>query len=135
MHVRLASIPLALASLFCGSAVLAQEVASFTALSACRIDAEQVLLRATFDGGACQKVEPVGLAEPRGTIVAVHIPTSSTSEICTMQIVPIEVEQVVEASEDIASLDVTALDPNNNEVAHGVAEVEEGAEDCVAPEG
>ncbi len=132
---RLAAIPTLLAATLCCSAAIAQEVASFTELSACRIDAETVLLNATFDGGACMKVEPAQLAEPRGTIVAVHLPTVSTSEICTMQIVPVEVEQVIQADEVIADLFVTVSDPQNNELAQGQVEVADHTEDCVAPQG
>jgi len=135
MQVRLASIPLALACLFCGSAVLAGEVAGFTALSACRIDAEQVLLRASFEGGACQKVEPAELGEPDGKTLAVTLPSTRTAEICTMQIVPIAVEQAIAASGDIAELDVTALDPDGRDAAHGVVDIGEGDADCVAPQG
>lgn len=135
MHKSLASIPLTLAAFFCCGAAFAQEAAAFTALSACRIDADRVLLRATFDGSACQAVEPADLAEPRGTIVAVTIPTTRTAEICTMQIVPVEVEQVIDAPEPVANLDVTAIDPNNNPAAHGVVEIDEAAEDCAAPQG
>ncbi|WP_240233100.1 hypothetical protein [Devosia lacusdianchii] len=123
---------LLIAGLF-ASAVFAEEAPSFTDLSACRLDAERVLLTATFDGGACQAVEPAQLAEPRGTIVAVTIPTVSTSEMCTMQIVPIAVEQVIEAHADIANLDVTVLDPQNNAQAHGTVEIADPGADCVAP--
>jgi hypothetical protein len=135
MQTKLSPIPLALAAgLFC-TGVFAEDAPGFTALSACRIDEDRVLLRATFEGSACQSVEPADLAEPRGTIVAVTIPSARTAEICTMQIVPIEVEQVIEAPEPIFDLDVTALDPDNNPVAHGVIELEEAAPDCTAPEG
>jgi len=135
MPRSLSPIPLVFAAgLFC-TGVLAEDVPGFAALSACRIDEDRVLLRATFDGSACQRVEPAGLAEPRGTIVAVTIPTTRTAEMCTMQIVPIEVEQVIEAPEPIFDLDVTAIDPDNNPVAHGVIELDETATDCVAPEG
>ena len=133
MPSNLSPVPLALAVVLCSAGVLAQDVAGFTALSACRIDQDRVLLRATFDGGACQGVEPANLAEPRGTIVAVTIPATRTAEICTMQVVPIDVEQVIEAPEPIFDLDVTALDPDNNPVAHGVVELDETVADCVAP--
>ncbi|KKB13492.1 hypothetical protein VE25_01845 [Devosia geojensis] len=135
MPRSLSPIPLALAVALCSAGVLAQDAAEFTALSACRIDEDRVLLRATFDGSACQSVEPAGLAEPRGTIVAVTIPTTRTAEVCTMQIVPVEVEQVIEAPEPIFDLDVTALDPDNNPIAHGVIELDETEADCTAPEG
>lgn len=134
MMSKLPALPLTLALCFCGTGALAEDAADFTALSACRIDEARVLLRATFDGSACQRIEPAGLAEPRGTIVAVTIPTSSTAEICTMQLVPIETEQVIDAPEPVFELDVTALDPDNYPVAHGLIELDEGV-DCVAPNG
>jgi hypothetical protein len=123
------------AAFCCSGAVLAQEVASFTELSACRVDEGHVLVRATFDGGACQAVGPAQLAEPRGTIVAVHFPTSSTSEMCTMQIVPVDIIQIIEASVVIADLAVSVSDPQNNVLAEGQVEVDENAPDCVAPRG
>ena len=135
MRRSLAAVPVLLAAGLCAGAVVAQEVANFTALSACRIDAERILIKATFAGSACWSVEPAGLAEPRGTIVAVHLPTVSTAEICTMQIVPVSTEQVIEAPEPVIDLDVSALDPENNRVAHGVIEATEGQADCLAPKG
>ena len=135
MRRSLAALPVVLAASFCAGAAVAQEAANFTALSACRIDAERILIKATFDGSACWSVEPAGLAEPRGTIVAVHLPTISTAEICTMQIVPVSTEQVIEAHEPVIDLSVTAADPENNVVASGLIEATEGQADCVAPEG
>lgn len=131
MHRSMRSIPLAIALTLSCAAVFAQEAANFTALTACRIDSERVLLRATFDGGACQAVEPAQLAEPRGTIVSVHLPTVNTAQMCTMQIVPVQTEQVIEAGELIANLDVTVGDPENNQIVHGEVEVEEGNGDCL----
>ncbi len=135
MPRTMASIPLALAIAVCCGAALAQEAASFTQLSACRIDAERILLRATFDGSPCWAVEPAQLAEPRGTIVAVHLPTRSTAEICTMNIVPVSTEQVIEAPDPIADLDVTAAAPQNEVMAQGVIEVKEGQGGCLAARG
>jgi hypothetical protein len=135
MSRTLPAILLALAVGLCCTGAFAEDVAGFTSLSACRIDENRVLLRATFDGSACQRVEPAGLAEPRGTIVAVTIPTSRTAEICTMQLVPIETEQVIDAPEPVFELDVTAIDPDNNPVAYGLVELDERATDCAAPNG
>ncbi len=135
MRNTMATIPLSLAAALCCSAVLAQESASFSQLSACRIDAERILLRATFDGSPCWAVEPAQLSEPRGTGVAVHLPTSSTAEICTMNIVPVSTEQVIEAPEPIVDLDVTAATPQNDVMAQGVIEVSEGQGDCLEAKG
>jgi hypothetical protein len=132
MFVRTATLVVAFC---CSGAVLAQEAASFSALSACRVDEAHVLVQATFDGGACQAVEAAQLSEPRGTIVAVHFPTVSTAEMCTMQIVPVDITQVIEASSDIANLAVSVGDPQNNLLAAGEVEIDEAAPDCVAPRG
>lgn len=123
------------AAFCCSGAVLAQEAASFTALSACRVDVDHVLVRATFDGGACLAAGPAQLSEPRGTIVAVHFPTFNTAEMCTMQIVPVDIIQVIEAGIDIADLAVSVGDPQNDLLAEGQVEVAEDAADCVAPRG
>ena len=135
MRRAMATMPLALAAALGSSAALAQEVASFTHLSACRIDVERVLLQATFDGSPCWAVEPAQLSEPRGTGVAVHLPTSSTAEICTMNIVPVSTEQVIETPEPIVGLDVTAATPQNHVVAQGVIELSEGRGDCLQARG
>lgn len=135
MRRSLAAVPVVLAASFCAGAVVAQETANFTALSACRIDAERILIKATFDGSACWSVKPADLAEPRGTIVAVHLSTISTAEICTMQIVPVSTEQVIEAPEPVINLSVTAADPQNNVVAQAEVEATEGQADCLAPKG
>jgi hypothetical protein len=135
MRSTMASIPLALAIALCGSAVFAQEVASFTHLSACRVDAGRILVRATFDGSACWEVGPASLTEPRGTAMGVHLPTISTAEICTMQIVPFSTEQVIDAPEPVIDLQVAAADPQNNIVAEGVIQASEGEQDCLPVKG
>lgn len=135
MRKPFASISLALAAALCCSAALAREAASFTQLSACRIDAERVLLQATFQGSPCWAVEPAQLAEPRGTTVAVHLPTLSTAEICTMNIVPVSTEQAIEAPKPIADLEVTAATPQNDVLARGVIEISEGQGDCLQSRG
>ncbi len=133
MPNRLAAIPLTIAAMLCCGAVAAQEVASFTQLTACRIDEARVLLRGTFEGSACQKVQSIDSAEPRGTIMAVVIDTGRTAEICTMQIVPISFEQAIDAPEPVYDLDITAIDPDNNDQAHDLISIDETATDCVAP--
>jgi hypothetical protein len=135
MRRTMASIPAALGLALCCGSVIAQEAASFTDLSACRLDSERILLRATFDGSACWAVETAELAEPRGTIVAVHLPTISTAEMCTMQIVPVSTEQVIEARDPVINLAVTAGDPENNVVASGEVEASEGQDDCLEAKG
>ena len=135
MRKPMASLSVALAATLCCGAVLAQEAARFTELSACRIDAEHVLVRATFDGSPCWAVEAAQPSEPRGTGVAVHLPTLSTAEICTMNIVPVSTEQVIDAPEPIADLEVKAATPQNDVMARGVIEVSQGQGDCLEAKG
>ncbi|HEV7346300.1 MAG TPA: hypothetical protein VGN60_11790 [Devosia sp.] len=123
-----------LAMIFSTSA-LAQAQPGFSQLTACRVDTERVLLNAFFDGGACQAVEPVDIGERAGTTLAVAIPTSSTAEVCTMQIVPVETMQVLEVPRAVTSLDVSALDPHGNQIAHGITEVDEAGPACMATKG
>lgn len=113
--------------------VLADGTPPFVSLTACRIDAQTVRLDYAFEGGACQQVGEIEASEPRGTIAAVIIPTSDTSEVCTMQIVTIEGGATLELAEPMADLDVTALYPDNREQAHGTVEINDGDPDCTAP--
>jgi hypothetical protein len=105
---------------------------AFTTLTACRLDPERIALTYAFDGGACQKVGEITAAEPRGTIAAVTIPTSRTSEMCTMQIVSIEGRAVLRLPEPVFDLDVEVLHPDNRVQAAGVIELDEDGE-CVEP--
>ena len=111
---------------------LADELPGFTALSACRLDPDRIVLSYAFDGGACQKVGEITAAEPRGTIAAVTIPTTNTAEMCTMQIVTIEGSAVLDLPEPVFELDVEALHPANSVQAAGVIELDEEGE-CVEP--
>lgn len=112
--------------------VLADEQPPFTELSACRIDAERIVLSYAFDGGACQEVTDISTGEPRGTIAVVTIATHNTSEMCTMQIVTVEGSTVLDLSEPVIDLDVTALRPDNTVQAYGLIEATEDGE-CAEP--
>lgn len=127
--------PLAsLAVLFtCVAPALADEQPAFTALTACRLDAERIVLSYAFEGGACQAVGEISAAEPRGTIAAVTIPTTETLQMCTMQIVTIEGSTVLDLAEPVVDLDVTALHPDNRVQAYGLIEAAEDDPDCTTP--
>jgi len=111
---------------------LADAAPAFTSLSACRLDAERIVLSYAFEGGACQAVGEISATEPRGTAAAVTIPTSETSQMCTMQIVTIEGSTVLALAEPVVDLDVEALHPDNRVQAEGLVEVSEDG-DCVEP--
>jgi hypothetical protein len=126
--------PLTSLAILCvlAAAAVADEQPAFTSLVACRLDAERIVLHYAFDGGACQAVGEITAAEPRGTIAAVTIPTTDTSEMCTMQIVTIEGSTVLNLPEPVFDLDVEALYPDNRVQAAGLIELDEDGE-CVEP--
>jgi hypothetical protein len=102
----------------------AQDAAAFTELSAERVDAGQVMLHATFEGGACQEVQEPTI-EPGETedTVSVTFPTMETAEVCTMQIVEIEIEEAIDAGEDVTTLDVTVLGTDGEVQVEGSTQV------------
>lgn len=112
---------------------LADARPAFTVLSACRLDPERIVLTYAFDGSACQAVGEISAAEPRGTIAAVTIPTRETSQVCTMQIVAIEGSEVLDLSEPVVDLDVTALHPDNRVQTYGLIEATEDDPACAEP--
>lgn len=105
----------------------AQDAATFTELSAERIDAEQVMMHAIFEGGACQEAQPAETepGEEAGTL-SVTIPTLSTAEVCTLQVVEIEIEEMIDAGEDITTLDVTVLGTDGEVQVEGSTQIGAG---------
>ena len=96
---------------------------AFIESSATRISPDQVQLKLTFEGGACQAVdEPVLGAVSAGSL-AVTIPTHDTSEMCTMQIVQIPVDVTIDAGADVTALDVTIQAPSGSRQTGGTIEV------------
>ena len=57
---------------------------------------------------------------------------TNASEMCTMQIVTIEGSTVLDLSEPVVDLDVTALRPDNTVQAYGLIEATEDGE-CAEP--
>jgi hypothetical protein len=118
----------------------AQEAATFTELSAERIGAEQVMMHAIFQGGACQEAQPAETdpGEEEG-MLSVTIPTVSTAEVCTLQVVEIEIEETIDAGENIATLDVTVLGTDGEVQVEGSTQIGAGggdpAEDSEGDEG
>ena len=117
------------------SATAAAQPAPLTAATATWTTDGKVELAVTFEGSACETPGEARVASGDDITDEVTIPTVSTAEVCTMQIVPVSTEQVIEAPEPVIDLDVSALDPENNRVAHGVIEATEGLADCLAPRG
>ena len=121
MTIRIAALAMGLTMGLMSFGAAAEELPGFTHIEACRFDGTSAVLRIVYQGGSCETT--TGL-EPRveldGTSALVFIPTVSTAEICSMQIIPNYVQKTIGIASDTAELDVTllstALEPNAREV-------------------
>jgi len=113
----------ALAVLTMSSLAFAQP-AQVDDLDAERISPTEVRVDFEFDGGACQSVEPAQLGEIVDGLLTVTFPTVSTAEMCTMQVVEIEVEQVIAADESVSRIEVIVLGTDGEPSATGSTNVE-----------
>lgn len=117
------------------TAALAADDPAFQDLSACRLDGDRVAIYARFDGSACEEIGAASVAEPEGNIASVVIPAEPTSEICTMQVVPVEAQVVVEVPRGVVQLDVAVtLAPENTTQARGITAIQAAGPECVDPE-
>jgi hypothetical protein len=116
------------------TAAFGQATTPLDALSACRLDDGRVALRFTFEGGACQEPGEASLLPGEGGIGNVTVPTENVGEVCTLQIVQVAFEGVVEAAPEIITLDITVLNPEGQPQALGSTDIEDGDEECVEPE-
>jgi hypothetical protein len=96
---------------------------AFIDSSATRLNADQVQLKLTFEGGACQAVDEPVLGTVSAGSLAVTIPTHDTAEMCTMQIVQIPVDVTIAAGADVTALDVTIQAPGGSRQTGGTIEV------------
>lgn len=93
-------------------------------LDADRINANQITIEFEYQGGACEEVGPAELGELVDGTLAVNFPVISTSEICTQQIVEIEVEQTIEADSTVSRIDVTLTGANGTVIGTGSTDVD-----------
>jgi hypothetical protein len=98
---------------------VAAEPAPLTAASATRLSTGEVKLDVTYDGGACEATEEAEVTTAEGTVDAVSIPTRSTAEMCTMQIVPVSYSGTIAVEPGTTELAVTVLDPDGQPKAGG----------------
>lgn len=96
---------------------------AFIDSSATRLNADQVQLKLTFEGGACQAVDEPILGTVSAGSLAVTIPTHDTAEMCTMQIVQIPVDVTIAAGADVTALDVTIQAPSGSRQTGGTIAV------------
>jgi hypothetical protein len=87
----------------------AQKTARLDDLDADRLNASQIIIEFEYDGGACEAVGTAQLGEVVDGTLSVTFPTTNTAEICTQQIVEIEVEQAIAADASVTRVDVTLM--------------------------
>jgi hypothetical protein len=118
----------ALALVLGASTVAAQPAPEPSSLSACRLESGQVAVQLTFEGGACQQPGKASVVNG-GSIVSLSLPTVSTSEVCTMQVVPVSWSGNIDAAESAKTLSVEVLGPQGQLQAMGDTAIA-GSEGC-----
>lgn len=114
-------------------AALAEATRPLDAIGACRLDDERIVLRFTFEGGACQQAGQATVARGRDGLGLVTVPTSNVGDMCTMQIVHIPFEQVLTADKPVTTLDITLRNPEGGRQALGSTDISTGPEPCEEP--
>lgn len=112
---------LTLAAVLMTTAAVAQDAPAFDALSACRMDAARAEVSFSFQGSPCIAAGDAEVTDAGEHGLDVRVPFEATSEVCTMNIVPVEVTQTIGVSADTAKLTVTAADLDGNILARGEA--------------
>ncbi|HHY48173.1 MAG TPA: hypothetical protein GYA10_00250 [Alphaproteobacteria bacterium] len=79
----------------------------------------KVELKVTYQGGACEEPGEAKVEAADTTTDVVVIPTRSTAEICTMQIVPVEYSGVIAVEPWTTTLAITVLAPDGQLKASG----------------
>ena len=128
--IRLAAL---LVGSLCTGSALAQDLAGYTSIEACRTNETSAVLRIVYQGGACEttsKTEPAVTLD--GATATVTISTTATAEICTMQMVPNHVQKTIVIAADTAELDVTLLGTNGQPQLRQTTPVLTDGIDCSA---
>lgn len=127
-RLQIAAIALALGA----TGAAAQPAPEPSDLSACRLESGQVAVALTFEGSACQNPGEATVVDG-GSIVSLSLPTVSTAEVCTMQVVPVSWSGHIDASENARTLSVEVLGPQGQLQAMGDTAIA-GSEGCKATE-
>ena len=122
--IRLSMATAVAAALMTIAAAAASEPPPVTAATAVWTEAGEVQLDVTWDGSACEAPGEARVIAASDQTDVVHIPTHSTAEICTMQIVPVEYSGVVAVEPGTQRLAITILDPEGQPKASGHVEIE-----------
>jgi hypothetical protein len=115
--ILLAAILLATAT------VAAEPPPPITEGTATRTTEGTVDLSVTWQGGACEEPGEAEVTAGDETTDEVTIPTATTAEICTMQIVPVTYEGIIAVEPLTTTLAITVLSPDGQPSATGSIEI------------
>jgi hypothetical protein len=118
---------LALAAVLAPLSALADEPPPLSVVSAAWVADGKVELKLTFEGGACEATGPAEVAAGDETTDVVTIPTVTTAEVCTMQVVPVEFSGVIAVEPATTTLAIMVLNPDGQPKAAGSVEIEKTA--------
>lgn len=93
-------------------------------LDATRINPFQILIEFEYEGGACERIGQPELGELVDGTMAVTFPTVSTSEMCTMQVVEIDVRYAIATEETVSRIDVTLNAPDGRTIGTGSTDID-----------
>ena len=102
----------------------AQQARQIDDLDADRINPTQITIEFEYDGSACENVGTAEVGELVDGTLAVNFPVTATAEVCTQQIVEIEVDQAIAAEGIVSRVDVTLTAPDGSVIATGSTDVD-----------
>jgi hypothetical protein len=94
-------------------------------LDAKRINPYQILIDFELDGGACDSIGRPEIGDLVDGTLSVTFPTSTTAEVCTMQIKELDYEYAIEAENIISRIDVTLTSPEGRIISTGSTQVDQ----------
>ncbi len=100
------------------------EPAPLTSATATWTEDGKVVLAVTFDGSACEEPGEAQVSAGDDITDEVTIPTVSTAEVCTMQIVPVEFTGTIAVEPLTTTLAIAVLDTDGQIKASGSVEIE-----------
>ena len=116
-------VPLALVLMALPVASLAMQPPPLTAATAVWTEDGKVELSVTYEGSACEEPGEAAVVAGPDTTDVVTIPTSATSEVCTLQIVPVAYAGVIAVQPSTRTLPITILDFDGQPKATGTATI------------
>jgi hypothetical protein len=105
--------------------VAAEPPPQITEGTAVRTTDGMIDLKVSWQGGACEEIGEARVTAGDETTDEVTIPTAGTSEICTMQIVPVTYEETIVVEPRTSALAVIVLSPDGQPVAIGTIAIAE----------